>query len=43
MNAPLRPLFVLFVLLSLITGIAYPMLVTGIARAAFPASSARPV
>jgi potassium-transporting ATPase KdpC subunit len=33
---PLRPALVLFVVLSLITGLAYPLLVTGIAQAAFP-------
>ena len=32
----LRPALVLFVLLSLITGVAYPLLVYGIAQAAFP-------
>lgn len=35
MNAILRPAFVLFVLLSLITGAAYPLLVTGVAQVAF--------
>lgn len=33
---PLRPVIVLFVVLSLITGLAYPLLVTGIAQTAFP-------
>ena len=32
----LRPAFTLFALLTLITGIIYPMAVTGIAQAAFP-------
>ena len=32
----LRPALVLFALLSLITGLAYPLLVTGIAQLAFP-------
>lgn len=36
MNSTLRPLLVLFALLSLITGIAYPLVVTGIAQAAMP-------
>ena len=31
-----RPTLVLFVLLSALTGIAYPLVVTGIAQAAFP-------
>lgn len=36
MKAMLRPALVLFVLLTLITGIAYPLLVTGIAQLLFP-------
>jgi K+-transporting ATPase ATPase C chain len=36
MNSTLRPLFVLFAILSLITGIAYPLFVTGIAKATMP-------
>jgi len=32
----LRPLLILFILLSLITGVAYPLLVTGAAQALFP-------
>lgn len=32
----LRPLFVLFALLTLVTGLVYPMLVTGVAQALFP-------
>lgn len=40
MNAILRPALVLFVLLSLLTGVAYPLVVTGIARAVFPKQAA---
>ena len=40
MNATLRPLFVLFVLLSLVTGVAYPLVVTGVAKVAFPSQAA---
>jgi K+-transporting ATPase ATPase C chain len=40
MNSTLRPLFVLFAILSLITGIAYPLLVTGIAKATMPFQAA---
>jgi K+-transporting ATPase ATPase C chain len=36
MQSLLRPAISLFVLLSAITGIAYPLVVTGIARVAFP-------
>ena len=36
MNATLRPALVLFVALSLLTGIAYPLVVTGIAKATMP-------
>lgn len=36
MNSTLRPLFVLFAVLSLITGIAYPLIVTGVAKATMP-------
>lgn len=36
MNTQLRPALVLFVLLSAITGVAYPLLVTGIAQSVFP-------
>ncbi len=36
MNALLRPAVTLFLVLSLITGIIYPLLVTGIAKVAFP-------
>jgi potassium-transporting ATPase KdpC subunit len=37
MRQMLRPLFVLFALLTLITGLAYPLLATGIGKAVFPA------
>ena len=40
MNATLRPLFVLFVVLSLVTGIAYPFAVAGIAKVLFPQQAA---
>jgi K+-transporting ATPase ATPase C chain len=36
MNTQLRPALTLFVLLSLITGLAYPLAVTGIAQTLFP-------
>lgn len=36
MNSTLRPLFVLFVVLSLVTGLAYPLVVTGIAKTTMP-------
>jgi K+-transporting ATPase ATPase C chain len=36
MRTQLRPLFVSFVLLTLITGVLYPMLVTGVAQIIFP-------
>lgn len=36
MNTQLRPALTLFVLLSLITGLAYPLVVTGLAQTAFP-------
>lgn len=39
MKTLLRPALTLFVLLSVITGLAYPLLVTGIAQAAFPAAA----
>jgi len=35
-----RPALVLFVLLSALTGLIYPMAVTGVAKAAFPAQAA---
>ena len=40
MKAILRPALVLFVLLSLLTGIVYPFAITGIAQAAFPKQAA---
>ena len=36
MISPIRPALVVLLLLSALTGIAYPLLVTGIAEAAFP-------
>ncbi|MEO8015799.1 MAG: potassium-transporting ATPase subunit KdpC [Polaromonas sp.] len=36
----LRPALVLFVLLTLLTGVAYPLVVTGAAQALFPAQAA---
>ena len=36
MTATLRPALVLFVALSLLTGIAYPLVITGIAKATMP-------
>jgi potassium-transporting ATPase KdpC subunit len=36
MNQVLRPLLVLFVLLTIVTGLVYPLLVTGIGKMAFP-------
>lgn len=40
MNNILRPALVLFVLLSAITGIVYPLAVTGAAKSVFPAQAA---
>ena len=40
MKNTLRPLLVLFVLLSLITGLAYPLLVTSLGQALYPAQAA---
>jgi K+-transporting ATPase ATPase C chain len=40
MNPVLRPAVVIFAALTLITGVLYPLAVTGIARAAFPAQAA---
>ena len=37
MAAMIRPVLILFVLLSVLTGFAYPLLVTGIGRVVFPA------
>ena len=39
MNSLIRPALVLFAALSLITGIAYPLAVTGIAKAVFPSQA----
>jgi K+-transporting ATPase ATPase C chain len=39
MLAQLRPLFVLFGLLSALTGVVYPLAVTGLAQALFPAQA----
>jgi potassium-transporting ATPase KdpC subunit len=36
MKTMLRPLFVLFALLTVLTGVVYPLLVTGIGKIAFP-------
>jgi len=38
--ASLRPALVLFLLLSALTGVAYPLVVTGLARLLFPAQAA---
>lgn len=40
MNTFVRPVLVLFVALSMLTGIAYPLLVTGLSQAAFPDQAA---
>jgi len=40
MNKILRPAIVLFAALSAVTGVAYPLAVTGIAQAVFPAQAA---
>ncbi len=40
MTSTLRPALVLFVALSLVTGVAYPLVVTGIGKAVFPAQAA---
>jgi K+-transporting ATPase ATPase C chain len=40
MNTVLRPALVIFALLSALTGIAYPLLVTGIGQIAFPDQAA---
>ena len=36
MNLQLRPALVSFIALSVITGLAYPLLVTGLAKTIFP-------
>lgn len=40
MQASLRPTLVLFMVLSLVTGLAYPLLLTGIGQLAFPEQAA---
>ena len=40
MNASIRPALSLFVLLTAVTGVVYPLAVTGVARAAFPQQAA---
>jgi K+-transporting ATPase ATPase C chain len=40
MTSILRPTAVIFVALTLVTGVAYPLVVTGIAKAVFPAQAA---
>ena len=40
MRLPLRPAVTLFLVMSAITGVAYPLLVTGIAAGAFPGQAA---
>ncbi|WP_192872689.1 potassium-transporting ATPase subunit C, partial [Pseudomonas congelans] len=39
MSSVLRPALSLIVLMSLITGVAYPLVVTGVAQVAFPAQA----
>ena len=39
MKTIVRPALVLFVILTLLTGVAYPLLVTGLAQALFPAQA----
>jgi len=39
MKEMLRPLIVLFVLLTIITGVAYPLVVTGISQVVFPSQA----
>ena len=39
MKTILRPALVLFFILSLVTGLAYPLVVTGLAQALFPAQA----
>jgi K+-transporting ATPase ATPase C chain len=38
-NSIVRPSIVLFIALTLVTGVAYPLVVTGIAKAAFPSQA----
>jgi len=39
MNTLLRPVLVVFALLTVVTGVLYPLAITGIARVAFPAQA----
>ena len=36
MNSPVRPAVTLFIAMTIITGVVYPLVITGIAQAAFP-------
>jgi potassium-transporting ATPase KdpC subunit len=40
MNSILRPCVTLFAVLTVVTGVAYPLVVTGVARTVFPAEAA---
>ncbi|MBC7704107.1 MAG: potassium-transporting ATPase subunit KdpC [Rhodoferax sp.] len=40
MNSIIRPVLVIFFVLTLLTGVAYPLLVTGVAQGLFPAQAA---
>jgi potassium-transporting ATPase KdpC subunit len=40
MTSTLRPALVLFVALTVVTGVAYPLVVTGVAKAVFPSQAA---
>jgi potassium-transporting ATPase KdpC subunit len=40
MSALFRPALVLFIVLTLVTGVAYPLVVTGVAKAVFPTQAA---
>ena len=40
MSALFRPALVLFIVLTLVTGVAYPLVVTGVAQAVFPTQAA---
>ena len=39
LRSSLRPAFVLLLLFTLLTGVAYPLAITGIAQVAFPAQA----
>ena len=39
MRAQLRPALVILVALTFVTGVAYPLLVTGVAQAVFPSQA----